>query len=133
MDKSSDARLPTYAYFWVCNKHGSYRRCQSNEEVKNFKDGSPRKKSTIYKGGRKFFVSTVFLGIDHNFETTDGSDPILFETMVFDNTDAKTMYRDLYQDRYRTWEQAKIGHRKAVEYVNKNWPRLIPVASHDEE
>lgn len=53
-------------------------------------------------------VSTVFLGIDHNF---GGSDPpILFETMIFEGDS----YSDLYCDRYATWEQAVAGHAKAV-------------------
>ena len=125
---SSEPRLPNYAYFWYCDKYGNYRRCQSLDEMsdRNWKKDSPRQKSTLVRGHRKFLISTVFLGVDHNFDITDGSDPILFETMIFDNTDAQTMFRDLYQDRYRTWDEAKVGHRKAVDYVIKNWHTLLP-------
>lgn len=52
------------------------------------------------------FVSTVFLGIDHRF--FDDGDPLLFETMVFDDGD------DAYQVRCSTWEQAERQHAEAV-------------------
>ena len=47
-------------------------------------------------------VSTVFLGIDHNF--TGGEVPILFETMVFGGR------HDQLQQRCSTWEQACAQH-----------------------
>lgn len=51
-------------------------------------------------------VSTVFLGLDHNF--MDEGPPILFETMIFGGE------HDMYQDRYTTWEEAELGHLAAV-------------------
>jgi hypothetical protein len=51
-------------------------------------------------------VSTVFLGIDHNFG--DRGPPILFETMVFDD------YEDGRQIRYATWGEALAGHQAVV-------------------
>ncbi len=59
-------------------------------------------------------VSTVFLGIDHNFEDNDKyKNPILFETIVFFDkpNDQEYLYR------YETWKQAEYGHHKAVELV----------------
>lgn len=54
------------------------------------------------------WVSTVFLGVDHNF-MLDGP-PLLFETMVFVNgRDANFGF-----DRYATWEEAEAGHSAAV-------------------
>ena|SRR5712664_2255984 len=50
-------------------------------------------------------VSTVFLGIDHQFG--DGS-PLLFETMIFGGE------HDQEQWRYSTWEEAEAGHNAAV-------------------
>lgn len=58
----------------------------------------------------KVSVSTVFLGLDHNF---DGGKPLLFETMIFGGK------HDQYTDRYSTWEEAEKGHKKAVELVKK--------------
>ena len=54
-------------------------------------------------------VSTVFLGIDHNW-SVDGP-PLIFETMVFGGD------FDRDQDRYSTWEEAKQGHAVAVDLV----------------
>jgi hypothetical protein len=53
-------------------------------------------------------VSTVFLGIDHNFLGI--GDPILFETMLFPLSENIMEY----QDRYSTWDEAVVGHRKAT-------------------
>ena len=50
-------------------------------------------------------VSTVFLGLDHNF---GGGEPVLFETMAFHGKD------DLSCDRYSTWMQAEAGHARIV-------------------
>lgn len=47
-------------------------------------------------------VSTVFLGLDHNF---GAGDPVLFETMVFD-----AEADDNWMCRYCTWEEAVRGH-----------------------
>lgn len=55
-------------------------------------------------------VSTVFLGINHRFGP---GDPLLFETMIFDDGD------DGYQERYSTWGQAEEGHAKAVKYAEE--------------
>ncbi len=55
-------------------------------------------------------VSTVFLGIDHNFV---GGTPILFETMVFGLDD------DEMCDRYATWAEAVIGHKKTCSKVRE--------------
>ena len=53
-------------------------------------------------------VSTVFLGINHNWETGKS---LLFETMIFGGK-----YDD-YQERYSTWDEAVKGHKKAVKLV----------------
>jgi len=52
-------------------------------------------------------VSTVFLGLDHNYG--DGR-PLLFETMIFGGKS------NGFQERYSTWEEAEKGH---IEVVNK--------------
>ena len=49
-------------------------------------------------------VSTVFLGIDHQFG--DGP-PLLFETMLFSDYDEKEW-------RYSTWDEAVAGHERVV-------------------
>lgn len=57
----------------------------------------------------EYEVSTVFLGIDHNF-SGDG-EPVLYETMVFldgHGTDS---------ERYTTREEAIVGHNRMVKRV----------------
>lgn len=95
--------------------------------------------------GEKYFVSTVFLVIDHNFE--ENEKPLLFETMVFDpdgkaidlsEFDIKTdnPFPDLEPDenneimnftislfkthrRYHTWDGALRGHNKIVKIIQE--------------
>ena len=71
-----------------------------------------------------YWVSTVFLGLDHNFASK--SKPLIFETMIFDKL-FKTDYPglDLDMDRYSTWNQAIKGHKKLLnKYKYKNLFRV---------
>ena len=52
-------------------------------------------------------VSTVFLGLDHNFF---GCPPLLFETMIFGADED-------YQERYATWDAAAAGHAAVVAWL----------------
>jgi hypothetical protein len=64
-----------------------------------------------------FIVSTVFLGINHSFGSRR---PQWFETMVFRQMDNKRMLgRLIDQWRYSTIEEARAGHAKVVEAVQK--------------
>jgi len=58
-------------------------------------------------------VSTVFIGLDHQFG--NGS-PLLFETMVFRHGDGQDT------DRYSTWDEAVNGHQRMVERVRDEQP-----------
>ena len=58
-------------------------------------------------------VSTVFLGLNHNFG--DGL-PLLFETMIFGGK-----HND-YQTRCYSWEEAEAMHKKAVDLVTSESP-----------
>jgi len=62
------------------------------------------KQETLTNGNQ---VSTVFLGIDHNFKE---GPPLLFETMVF----PKKGDSELDMKRYSTYEEAEEGHKKMV-------------------
>lgn len=59
-------------------------------------------------------VSTVFLGLDHNF--SNSGPPLLFETMVFmvEDQDSKYGTRECETDRYATIGDAKKGHWEFV-------------------
>lgn len=57
------------------------------------------------------FVSTVFIGIDHNW--FDEGPPILFETLIFNGPHDQDMWR------YATWDEAKAGHDAVVEALRE--------------
>lgn len=57
------------------------------------------------------WISTVFLGIDHNHSRVGL--PILFETMVFRGGHGDEC------ERCETWEQAEKQHAEAVEHVRR--------------
>lgn len=58
-------------------------------------------------------ISTVFIGIDYSY--SHGKLPIVFETMIFNNS------HGIYQERYATWDEAVAGHNKAVEWVKNGF------------
>lgn len=58
-------------------------------------------------------VSTVFLGIDHSFETGNHK-PVLFETMVFNGE------HDQYQERYTNKVAALAGHDRAAAMIRES-------------
>jgi hypothetical protein len=69
-------------------------------------------------------VSTVFLGIDHNF-FGDGP-PILFESMVFANKAPGATFPEELEgmmDRYCTWDEAEAGHEAMVAQVRQRFWR----------
>jgi hypothetical protein len=57
----------------------------------------------------KVRVSTVFLGTDISLSEK----PRLFETMIFGGPASN------YQAKYETWEQAEVGHVRAVAHARK--------------
>jgi hypothetical protein len=59
-----------------------------------------------------FWVSTVFLGLDHNFFFN--GPPLVFETMVFQHGFGAVDFEGLDQQRYSTWDEAVQGHWTTV-------------------
>jgi len=53
-------------------------------------------------------VSTVFLGLDHNFSRK--GPPLIFETMTFGDYEERC-------HRYATWDEAVQGHKEIVSMV----------------
>jgi hypothetical protein len=66
-----------------------------------------------------FWVSTVFLGLNHNW-WGDGP-PILFETMVFDRSSHGKYARTGAQERYCTWDEALAGHLVLCAELRLTW------------
>jgi hypothetical protein len=59
-----------------------------------------------WTGNDTIYVSTIFLGMDHNYRTLVKEDrPILFETMVFGGA------HDGTQMRWCTYDEAVQGHK----------------------
>jgi len=52
-------------------------------------------------------VSTVFLGLDHALALAPGK-PVLWETMIFGGAN------HMYQERYSSYKDAKLGHTRAL-------------------
>lgn len=59
----------------------------------------------------KYTVSTVFLGVDHDF-SKNKNDPVLFETMIFDSSG-----KDIYIYRCCTLEQSYKMHEDAITWL----------------
>ena len=74
------------------------------------KDYKIIKQETLPDGKK---VSTVWLGLDHNFGE---GEPLIFETMVFSS---EGDFSDVDVERYSTLEEAQKGHKEMV----KKWSR----------
>lgn len=86
----SDERLT----FWAKQMEGSERIVQ---------------KDNLTINGQEVLVSTVFLGLDHNYMRS--GPPLWFETLVFGGA------HDGEMNRYSTWEDAEKGHAKLLGLV----------------
>jgi hypothetical protein len=67
-----------------------------------------------------YWVSTVWLGLDHRFGI---GPPLIFETMVFwrgENPQPDSFEED--QERYSTEEEALTGHARIVEFYRTKLP-----------
>lgn len=58
----------------------------------------------------QFWISTVFLGLNHNYGR---GLPVLWETMVFDKTSERP-WEDLDCRRYEDFDSACLGHNEMV-------------------
>lgn len=102
--------------YYALDENNNVFRADMNEWAKCFK-----KDTFIVKQEHidNKFVSTVFLGIDHNFNLLYADDdkdeykPHIFETMVFNEGEG----REQYCDRYSTWKEAEEGHQRAIQWV----------------
>ena len=61
--------------------------------------------------GEEVLVSTVFLGINHNFNYDSDSPPLIYETMIFGGRCNHETWR------YSTMKEAQAGHKLAVEFA----------------
>lgn len=90
---------------WVENADGTVRRTDGEEWSRT--RGNFKLQDIVNVGGRYCLVSTVFLGINHNFCTS--GPPLLYETMVFDSGDQERCVR------YSSRDAAVGGHNRIVQ------------------
>lgn len=64
---------------------------------------------------RRYFMSTVDLGLDHSFGFSDK--PIYWETMIFDHTYGED-FDDVYCERYSSLEDAIANHERILALAN---------------
>jgi hypothetical protein len=70
---------------------------------------NPERKAVKQEHIDDVFISTVFLGLDHSWNSDI---PVLWETMIFGGE------HDQYMDRYSSYEDALEGHQTALNLVN---------------
>jgi hypothetical protein len=90
---AEDGRTPKQT-----NSIALWAQCMGNEAIKRVAYDSD--------DNLGISVSTVFLGIDHGYHS---SEPVLFETMIFGGKHNEWMQR------YCTWEEAELGHQEACD------------------
>lgn len=98
-------RLLNHGY-WILDGHTPKQAKDVVEWARFYEDFSNRNVKQDEVGN--ILVSTVFLGIDHNF--FGKGPPLLFETMLL----SKTTSTGNYQERYATWDEAEKGHARAL-------------------
>lgn len=77
-----------------------------------------------------YWVSTVWLGLDHNFF---GGPPLIFETMVFANDDGvKALDHEFDMRRYATEAEAREGHEATVLLVMATTGADVPAQKEEE-
>lgn len=81
--------------------------CEDLEEWAHWFETADRRVARTTVGA--YMVSTVFLGVDHNW--MQNGPPILFETMVFPDPDMDV------QERCSTWAEAEAQHARIVATV----------------
>jgi hypothetical protein len=83
-------------------------------------EGNQDKKRVAQTVVGDLWISTVFLGLNHNYGE---GPPILFETLVFKRKENNEIdYCEIDGERYCTWEQAQAGHNDMVEKYKDGIP-----------
>lgn len=91
---------------FVLEDNHRFRPAESYEEWISFMEDLTRRRVALDEVSPEVHISTVFLGLDHNFGGEGG--PILFESLVFGGP------LDGEMRRYRTWDEAVEGHYQLV-------------------
>jgi hypothetical protein len=110
--------------FYYLREDKSYIRCSNDEWSLQMgqltRENAYNILSNIIK---EYRVSTVWLGIDHNFfdfMKSGVQEPQLFETMII-KLDDDTMEKQFLW-RYSMWEEAERGHKSVCHWIEKGMP-----------
>jgi len=76
-------------------------------EAAEWLENNPERKAVKQEHIGDIFISTVFLGLDHSWNSDV---PVLWETMIFGGPNDQE-----YQERYTSYEDAVEGHKVAVQ------------------
>lgn len=97
-----------FGVYYYLDENKNCVPCSVEEYSRKFESD---KKRVAYDEVKEKRISTVFLGIDHQF--VDNGTPLLFETMIF----PLDSFMDEYCERYSTWQEAEEGHKKVLQAV----------------
>lgn len=104
-----------YGRYWVLRGHEPVRATLM-EWGEFFQTANRRVRESWFGPDKSVHVSTVFLGLDHNW---DVGPPHLFETMIFGGEHAN------YCTRCATWDEAEKMHTQACRLVAPTQLKLI--------
>jgi hypothetical protein len=96
--------------WYILDENNKPVKSVSIMEAAEWLEKNPERKAVKQEHIGDIFISTVFLGLDHAW---DSDIPVLWETMIFGGE------HDQYQDRYTSYEDALEGHQIALNLVNK--------------
>lgn len=108
---------------WILDENGKPKQVPFMEWAEWFEEGKNRivKRTDL----NDWFVSTVFLGLDHRF--SGKGDPILWETMVFEQE-----LSEFEIPAYGNHPARKRKHHKSVEqYENRYSSKEAAIEDHD--
>lgn len=94
---------------YILDEHGKPMRCEDMRVWADWMAAGDRIVAKTDVGELR--VSTVFLGLDHNFDFGHGP-PVLWETMIFGAPAGSPLAG--YQKRYTGQQAAVEGHAQAV-------------------
>lgn len=105
--------------YYYLNEDKTYRPCHLMEWANQIEDMHKNDtKHVAHDVVEGFRVSTVWLGMDHNWLGIGGK-PHLFETMIF--AENNPSWNEEFMWRYATYDEALRGHQIAIDLIKKGF------------
>lgn len=109
-------------WFILDHMHQAIKASMKEWAVWSSQDGGDVRRVAFTDIGNGVSISTVFLGLNHNF---GAGDPILFETMVFADLQLNDFHMKETTRRYATWAEAQLGHNEVVALVRRAMFKIV--------